>query len=151
MIPFASIWPASVVSIACMNGIVSRARKSGDAFVSWTTNLLPFALTPEIVRALPSITAWAPLTMSRNCTPVDCIRGFAKRLNESTKLLAVTGLPFEKRKPGLIVNVYVLPSRETIGSPRATSGVATAPATPSLSCQFISLQAVAASSFHVSP
>ena len=113
--------------------------------------MLPFALTPEIVRALPSITAWAPWTMSRNWTPVDCIRGFAKRLNASTKLRAVTGLPFENRKPGLIVNVYVLPSRETTGRPRATSGVATAPAAPSLSCQFISLHAVAASSFHVSP
>ena len=134
-----------------MNGIVRRARKSGDAFVSRTTNLLPLALTPEIVCALPSITAWAPWTMSRNCTPVDCILGFAKRLNASTKLRAVTACPFENRKPGLIVNVYVLPSREITGSPADTSGVATAPAAPSLSCQFMSLQAVAASSFHVSP
>jgi len=44
-----------------------------------------------------------------------------------------------------------LPSFETSGSPEATSGVATAPAAPSLSGQFISLQAVVASSFHVSP
>ena len=134
-----------------MNGIVSRARKSGDAFVSRTVSLLPLARTPEMVRAFPSITAWAPCTMSRNCTPVDCIRGLAKRLKASTKLRALTGLPFENRKPGLIVKVYVLPSRETIGRPAATSGVATAPAAPSLSCQFMSLHAVAASSFHVSP
>ena len=79
--------------------------KSGDGFVSLTTNLFPCARTPEIVRALPSITAWAPWTMSRNCTPVDCIRGFAKRLKESTKLFAVTAFPFENRKPGLTVNV----------------------------------------------
>ena len=50
MIPFASIWRARFVSIACMNGIVSRARKSGEAFVSRTTSLLPWARTPEIVR-----------------------------------------------------------------------------------------------------
>ena len=103
-----------------MNGIVRRARKSGDAFVSWTTNLLPFALTPEIVCALPSITAWAPWTMSRNWTPVDCIFGFAKRLNASTKLRAVTACPFENRKPGLIVKVYVLPSFEIDRQPGAT-------------------------------
>ena len=75
-----------------MNGIVSRARKSGEGFVSRTTNLLPCARTPEIVRALPSITACAPCTMSRNATPVDCIRGFANRLKESTKLRARDGL-----------------------------------------------------------
>ncbi len=134
-----------------MNGIVRRARKSGDAFVSRTVNLFPCARTPEIVRALPSITACAPWTMSRNATPVDCIRGFAKRLNESTKLRAVTFWPFENRNPGLIVKVYVLPSRDTTGRPAATSGVATEPAAPSLSCQFMSLHAVAASIFHVSP
>ena len=63
----------------------------------------------------------------------------------------MTAWPFENRKPGLIVNVYVLPSREMTGSPAATSGVATAPAAPSLSGQFMSLHAVAASIFHVSP
>ena len=50
-----------------------------------------------------------------------------------------------------MVNVYVLPSFETSGSPAATSGVATAPAVPSLSGQLKSLHAVAPSSFHVSP
>ena len=97
------------------------------------------------------MTACAPLTMSRNWTPVDCILGFAKRLNASAKLFADTGRPFENRKPFRMVNVYVLPSFETSGSPAATSGVATAPAVPSLSGQLKSLHAVAPSSFHVSP
>ena len=54
--------------------------------------MLPLALTPEIEPASPLMTACAPLTMSRNWTPVDCILGFAKRLNASAKLFAVTGL-----------------------------------------------------------
>ena len=69
------------------------------------TSLLPRALTPETEPAFPSTAACAPLMMSRNWTPVDCIFGLAKRLIASTKLFAVTGLPFEKRKPFLIVKV----------------------------------------------
>ena len=49
--------------------------------------------------------ACAPLMMSRNATPVDCIFGLAKRFTASTKLCAVTALPFENLKPGLMVNV----------------------------------------------
>ena len=83
--------------------------------------------------------------------PCDCIFGLARRLIASEKLRAVTACPFENLKPGLIVNVYVLPLLEMIGSPAATSGVAIAPAAPSLSGKFMSLQAAACSSFQVSP
>ena len=87
------------------NGIARRESRSGAAVVSAMLSLLPETLTPEIVLALPSITAAAPTITSMKGCAGDCSFGFASRLNASTKLFAVTAWPVLNLKPGRIVKV----------------------------------------------
>src|SRR5512133_377856 len=87
------------------NGIVIRARKSGATFVKRIDSLLPDALTPEAVDALPSSTAFAPTTSSMNVVAGELIFGCRSRLIAYAKFAAVTGLPSANLKPLRIVKV----------------------------------------------
>ena len=75
--------------------------KSGAGLVSWTTSLLPFARTPEIVVALPSTTSCAPLTMSeeRDAGRLHLrVREPVERVDEA---LRVHGLAVRELEAGL--------------------------------------------------
>src|SRR5919108_5845892 len=63
----------------------------------------------------------------------DSCLGFSRRRKAYSKFRAVTTAPFENRKPRRIVNVYVLPSRETRGHLSASSGTIRYPAGGDLS------------------
>src|SRR6266508_2064803 len=134
------------VLMAPKNGIVIRARKSGATFDSLIVNLLPLALTPEAVCALPSSTAFAPATSSRNVVAGELIFGCRSRLIAYAKFAAVTFVPSANLMPDRTVNEYVFPSFEIAGSDLAASGtIREPPAFASLSGKPSSLHWVASS------
>src|SRR5579872_2932159 len=129
------------VRIAAKNGIVIRARKSGATCVSVNEILLPLTLMPDADEALPASTSAAPLMSPMNDVAGELIFGCRSRLNAYAKFAAVTGEPSANFRPLFTVNVYVLPSFETVGSAAAASGVMRVPpAEASLSGKFSSLQ-----------
>ena len=114
--------------IAAKNGIATRARKSGAAFVSVTTRWLPLAFTPE------TGLVDEPTTSDMKAPAGDCIFGSALRSNAALNEAAVTREPSENFvKPVEIVKSYVLPLFETFGNPAAASGTSCEPAGPFLS------------------
>jgi hypothetical protein len=98
-------------------------------------SLSPLATTPAMRLALPAMSARAPTMSARYSADGLCILRLSVRSIESLNVCAVTGWfdGGEKRKPWRIVNVYVLPSCERVGSDCATSGISCEPACPALS------------------
>src|SRR5205823_10811277 len=101
-------------------------------------SVLPFAITPLAVDAVPATTASAPrmwgwAEFAMKAVTGDCIFGFRSRLMAAAKFAAVTAAPLLNRYPLLMVNVYVFPSLETVGSAAATSGISFDPAGAGLS------------------
>src|SRR5262245_4690540 len=124
--------------------MVIRARKSGATFVSEIVSLLPFALIPVAVVALPSMTACAPLMSPMKSIAGETIFGLRSRFIAYAKLAADTAEPSANLKPLLTVKVYVLPSRDTAGRDVAASGtILVPPAAASLSGKLSSLHDVA--------
>jgi len=113
-------------------GSAIRARKSGAGARRRMISLFPFAITPEMRVALPAMYASAPSMSPRNRANGLWVPGFRVRAIVYLNVCAVTGSfeGGEKRKPRRIVNVYVLPSAERVGSASATSGVSWAPPAP---------------------
>jgi hypothetical protein len=131
---------------AVKNGSVMIARNCGAGRSRVMVSLLPWTLTPEAFFALPSSTAFAPTIgapwTAMNGAAGDCIDGFSTRLIASAKLCAVTRSPVLNLKLLRTVNVYVLPSAETVGRLAAASGTIFRPSAPPLSGKFTSFRFV---------
>src|ERR671910_3710175 len=104
---------------AAKNGIATSARNVGLARTRRIVSVWPFATTPVTELALPALRASAPTTSWRKATAGEACCGLAARSNARLNAAAVTGDPSLKRRPGLIVNVYVLPLLEMRGNPTA--------------------------------
>jgi hypothetical protein len=75
-----SLLIARFVGMAQKKFIASFARSEPSGCVSFSVSLLPDAVMPLAVFALPSTTACAPTTVLMNGTAGDCISGFRSRL-----------------------------------------------------------------------
>ena len=100
---------------------------SGRGAVSLTVSVVPRGEMPEAVFALPAMTATAD-----DVRPD--VRAHRRRAHgrTSTRLIAaaiaaVSGFPFEKRKPLRMWNTYVRP-RSSTSQPLAASGTTREPA-----------------------
>ena len=129
--PLASI--AMLGFTAAKNGIAISARKVGFARLSRIVSVGRWRRRRRPSAALPSVRSSAPTTSWMNAIAGDPCCWFAARSNARLKAAAVTAEPSLKRRPGLIVNVYVRPSRETRGKPVAASGTSREPSGAGLS------------------
>ncbi len=118
---------------AAKNGIAISARKVGFARFSRIVRTWPFAPTPVTAPALPSFRSSAPTTSCMNAIAGEPCCWLAARSKARLNAAAVTAEPSLKRRPDLIVNVYVRPSRETRGNPVAASGTSREPSGAGLS------------------
>src|SRR5262245_33452047 len=112
------------------NGIAISARNVGLFLVSRTVRVLPRAVTPLTELARPALRASAPTTSCRKAIAGEAWRGSAARSIARLNDAAVTAEPSLKRRPLRTRNVYVLPSRETVGRVAAASGMRRVPAAP---------------------
>src|SRR5262249_7872811 len=101
----------------------ARVTKSPTGFVSLIMTMLPVAVTPDAVVALPSITSCAPTMSAKIGATADCIACARVRSIVCSTSRGPTTWPVEKRSPFRIVNVYVLSSGLTAGGAAAISGI----------------------------
>ena len=83
---------------------------SGARLVRRIVSTSPCARTPDALLAFPAITSRAPTMSVRYAAAGEPICGLRSLLIAHAKLAALTGAPVLNRKPGLIWNVYALPS-----------------------------------------
>ena len=105
-----------------MYGMAVRDSTAAGGRTKRSVSVLPRAVTPDAEAARPARTSEAPSRSTSCVAQGDRICGASTRLMARSNALARTGLPSLNRRPLRTVNVYVLPSRETVGGPVAASG-----------------------------
>ena len=90
-------------------------RKAALALLSVkTTVYLSGILTPLTSLALPSVNSFTPAMSPKNPAPGLWVLGLSVRSNEYLTSAAVTSRPLWNFTPRRSLNVYVLPSEETV-------------------------------------